>query len=158
MLSNTLQAILLVHLYLILKGALRVLKNYDTVAVMNETFVVAGQTFTVRAQVPREALVKLGKIDDDDERVDAFFRAVLIKADRHRFLSLLHSEADGDDDPVITMAQANAIMSDLTEYATGTTEGKDDSSTPGHAAMPEQSNIDPLPSGVVSPYASGTSS
>lgn len=134
------------------------LKNYDTVSGDKETFVVAGQTFTVRAKVPRQSLLNLSSIDDADRRVDQFFATVLIRVDRERFLELLHSTDDGDDIPCITIPQANEIMNDITEYLTGASEGKDESSTPGPLAMPEQSNVEPLPSGVVSPYDFGTSS
>ena len=134
------------------------LKNYDTVSPEKQTFVVAGQTFTVRAKVPRQSLLNLSDFDNADERVDAFFETVLIRADRQRFLDLLHTTDDGDDVDCITLPQANEIMNDITEFLTGASEGKDESSTPGLFVMPEQSNVEPLPSGVVSPYVSGTNS
>jgi predicted DNA-binding protein (MmcQ/YjbR family) len=135
-----------------------VLKDYDFGHSDLETFKIGGQTFAVRANVPRESMVKLAKIDDDDERVDAFFRAVLIKKDRQRFLDLLHSEPEEDDDPVITLAQAAEIMNDLTEYAAGANKGKGTTSTAGPSPIPDQSGVEPLPEGVVSPYALGTGS
>jgi hypothetical protein len=135
-----------------------VLKNYDTVSGDRQTFIVAGREFTVRAKVPRQSLLDLSDIEDTDARVDRFFATVLIRVDREPFLELLHSTDDDDDADCITLGQANEIMNDITEFLTGASEGKDASSTPGPFVMPEQSNVEPLPSGVVSPYVSGTSS
>jgi hypothetical protein len=134
-----------------------VLNDYDFASDI-ETFKVAGEIFAVRTHVPRESMIKLSKIEDDDERVDAFFRAVLVKKDRARFLDLLHSEPEEDDAPVITLSQAGQIMNDLTEYAAGASKGKGSSSTDGPTPIPDQSGIEPLPPGVVSPYAPGTGS
>lgn len=114
------------------------------------TFRIAGQTFTLRAKLPYAKWNKLlaGMRDaDTDEKTasEEFFRTVLIKADRERFLDLLASE-DEDDELVVGMDQIGEITDWAMGHFTGKAPSSSNSSSPGANATgvaPSVVSLDP---------------
>lgn len=101
------------------------------------TFTIAGQTFTLRAKLPYSRWNKMMRkmtADgvDPHEATKDFMRAVLIKADRQRFIDLLDKEDDEDDeDAVIDLSQMDALTDMIMEHFTGKLTRSTGSSMPG---------------------------
>jgi hypothetical protein len=113
-----------------------------------QTFRVAGQDFTLRQKLPQAkwfSLMALMRDESADQRAatEEFFKAVLIKADRPRFLALLEREGDDDEDDsnVIGMDQANAITDWALEYFSGKLPSNSTGSSPGVNATGQQPNV-----------------
>jgi hypothetical protein len=104
---------------------------------VHPTFRIGGQEFTLRAKLPYKRWNKLMaamRADDADEQqatVD-FFRSVLIKDDRERFVALLDKEDDDDDEnAVVDLSQMDALTDWIMEHFTGKRRNSSESSTPG---------------------------
>lgn len=118
-----------------------VTRDFDSMlaekAGVNPTFKVGGQEFALRAKLPYRRWNKLlaamrAPDADEQEATETFFRTVLIKADRERFLALLNNEDDDDDDAdVIDMSQMDKLTDWVMEHFTGKHPTSSDSSTPG---------------------------
>jgi hypothetical protein len=102
------------------------------------TFTVGGQQFTLRAKLPYRKWNKI-MAEMRDDAIDAqeatanFFRAVLIKADRERFVALLNNDGDDDDDDasVIGLDQMDQLTDWVMEHFTGKQPNSSDSSPHG---------------------------
>lgn len=110
------------------------------------TFRVGGQDFTLRAKLPYRKwnkLMKLMRADDADEQeaTAEFFRAVLVKADRERFVALLNQEDDDDGEEVIDLAQMDKITDWIMEHFTGKLGNSSDSSPNGVNGTGPQRNV-----------------
>jgi hypothetical protein len=69
---------------------------------------------------------------DPQEATAEFFRTVLAKADRERFIELLDKDDDDDDeDAVIDLSQMDAIQDWILGHFTGKLQSSSNSSSPG---------------------------
>lgn len=96
-------------------------------------FVVAGQTFTARAKLPWKKystlIMSLFGQDvttaDGLNKTEEFFRLVIVKRDRDRFIALMDSDGDGeedgegDEDNVIDPTQVSALLDWMLALYTG---------------------------------------
>jgi hypothetical protein len=111
------------------------------------TFTVGGQTFSLRAKLPYKRWNKLlasMRADgaDPQEQTAEFFRTVLIRADRERFVELLDKEDDEDDEEaVIDLSQMDAITDWIMEHFTGKLRNSSDSSSPGANGTGQPLNV-----------------
>lgn len=120
-------------------------KDYDAMVASQgrPTFTVGGQSFQARAKIPWRRLQALLDVMSSAEvslaeGAERFLSTAVIKADRERFLSLLHVGADEQDDDdggeeqeCVSTQQLNAILDDLLEHYTGKLEDSAGSSSPG---------------------------
>lgn len=116
-------------------------RDFDSMLAANAgvrpSFKVGGQEFTLRAKLPykrwNKLLASMRAEDVDPQEATAdFFRAVLVKADRERFVALLDKEDDDDDEEaVIDLSQMDAITDWVMEHFTGKLKNSSDSSQPG---------------------------
>lgn len=102
------------------------------------TFRVGGQDFTLRSKLPyarwNKLMAKMRSDDvDPDEATREFFRTVLVRADRDRFMALMDVEEDGTDDDagVIDVGQLDEITDWAMEHFTGKRRNSSESSPPG---------------------------
>lgn len=104
----------------------------------NPTFRVGGQDFTLRSKLPYKrwnrllAAMRAEDVDPHEATAD-FFRTVLVKGDRQRFVDLMnHGDDDeDDDDDVIDMSQMDALTDWVMEHFTGKLSTSSDSSPSG---------------------------
>ena len=82
------------------------------------TFHIGGQDFTCRTKVPWRKLdslvfqIRTGLYAEDKTEQDLtedFFKMVIIKDDRQRFIDLLNADGDDDDDEVADYAQVGKL-------------------------------------------------
>lgn len=132
-------------------------KNYDAVLARREppNFTVAGQDFDCRSKLSVHTFKKLMKMVtaadiDEVEAAEKFISQCLVRADRERFISLLHDgQVDGaegdedelDDENVIEPGQLTAIVDDLMGYYTGKPSESDISSSPGPQQTQASQNV-----------------
>lgn len=111
------------------------------------TFKVGGQEFALRPKLAYKKWVKLlaaMRADDTDEMqaTKDFFAAVVVRADRDRFLALLDKDDDeADDDDVIDMSQLDALTSWVMEILTGKLQTTSSSSSPGASTTGQPLNV-----------------
>src|SRR5688572_1217386 len=111
------------------------------------TFKIGGQEFALRAKLPYtkwNKLIEQMRSDDvdADEASANFFRAVLIKADRERFLELMAKEDDDDDDEnVIDLSQMDDLTEWIMETFTGKTRNSSGSSSDGVNGTGQPPNV-----------------
>lgn len=112
----------------------------------NPTFRVGGQDFTLRSKLPYRrwnrllAAMRADDVDPDEATAD-FFRTVLVKGDRQRFVDLMNrgDDDDDDDDDVIDMSQMDALTDWIMEHFTGklsTSSGSSPSGANGTGPAP----------------------
>lgn len=114
-------------------------------------FEVAGQRFTARAKLPFRAFVNLlDYLSDEDigevDKTQRFFRTVLSRDDRDRFLELLNRGGDDDADDVddaevIAGDEVSEITTWLVEYYTGKHQTSSPSSSDGASSTPPSPNV-----------------
>lgn len=118
-----------------------VVRDFDAMlaerAGVAHTFRVGGQEFRLRHKLAHRKWLKLlaaMRADDTDEQKATadFFAAVVVKADRQRFLDLLDKEDDDEDDEaVIDFSQLDALTDWIMEIITGKLQKSSGSSSPG---------------------------
>lgn len=113
------------------------------------TFVIGGQTFTLRAKLPFakwNKLVNFMRADEVDpmEQTRKFFDTCLIRADRARFIELLEVGADDEDDddtPSIGIEQMGPLTDWAMEHFTGKLQSSSNGSSPGSSETGQSRNV-----------------
>jgi len=125
-------------------------KDFDAMlaerAGVRPTFKVSGQEFQVRSKLPYKKFQSMmaamtAEGADTDAATDEFFRAVITKADRDRFLALLNDDGEDDEDRVIDPAQMGAIIDWLISLYTGKAHTSSASSSDGPNPTGLQRNV-----------------
>lgn len=110
------------------------------------TFKVGGQEFTLRKKLPWTKWIQLMAVMrdenvDEKKSTEEFFNSVLVRDDRQRFLDLLESDDDEDEDAVIGMDQLDDLTSWIMEVFTGKHQTSTDGSSPGSNGTGQPPNV-----------------
>lgn len=119
-------------------------KDFDAMLAEKSTgrpmFTVGGQKFTARAKLPwkKFSALILSLVGDDVstsggiEKTESFFRMVLVREDRERFMALINNDGDEDedDDKVVGTQQISDLLDWMLEYYTGKATMSDTPSPP----------------------------
>lgn len=126
------------------------MKDFDAALDAPEPFVVGGQTFMPRKNVPHLTyLRKLRELRSGDNQTDYdtklidFMSALVVKGDRDRLRDLL--SADDEDSDGVTDGQMRELVTWLMELNSGKPKTNSGSSTTGLATTGELSSQESLP-------------
>lgn len=110
------------------------------------TFKIGGQQFTMKARLASKKFFALqgymtAEDTSEEQALRMLFETVIVKADRDRFLALLDSEGDDDEDSIVDTEQLNELTEWITEFYTGKQKRSDSSSPPGVNGTGPQQNV-----------------
>lgn len=130
------------------------IKDFDAMVASRTKpeFVVGGQKFTARAKIPWKqfaAIIKFMQSDEeavsDEEKAEKFFRLVLSRGDRERFMELLNAGGEDDEEfgesSIVSIEQVGKLTEWLMEHYTGKPPENDNSSSDGAPNTGAPSNV-----------------